>query len=103
MTVTITQTGIPSRSKMAGPCWIRIGATYASTAAREIDAVPGDIITAEGKLHVRRASGRSEELRETWQLRVTGSPADTAELTVTPYGQTVTAVMTGAVLVPGEA
>lgn len=98
-TVTITQTDSPSRSKMAGPCWIRIGSTYASTAPRALEAAPGSEITAEGKLEVRRAT-RTQALRKTWTLVVTGSDSDSAELTVTPYGQTVTALVTGVTLKP---
>lgn len=92
-TVTIRQTDSPSRSKQAGPCWIRIGDVYASTAARAVDASPGEHITAEGKAILRRATRISTE-RETWRLVVTGDPADTVTLTV-GSGQCVEAVVTG--------
>jgi hypothetical protein len=102
-TVTITQSDTPSRSKMAGPCWIRIGSVYASTNPREITSengkplLPGDTVTAEGKLNIRRVT-RTAVLRKSWKLHVTGNPDDSAELTVTPYGQTVTAIVTGVTL-----
>lgn len=92
--ITITQTDSPSRSKMAGPCWIAVDGTYASTKPRTVEADPGTIITVKGCLNVRRVT-RSEEVRKEWQLRVTGNPEDAVELTVTPYGQTVTAILTG--------
>jgi len=53
ITITITQTEAPSRSKMAGPCWIAIGDVYASTRPREITAERGGKITVTGKAILR--------------------------------------------------
>jgi hypothetical protein len=91
--ITITQTGAPSRSKQAGPCWIAIGGTYASTAPRTIDAAAGTAITVTGKAVLRRATRISTD-RETWTLYATGNPGDEVTLRV-GMGQYVEAVITG--------
>lgn len=97
--VTIRQTDTPSRSKLAGPCWIRLGdETYAATTDRHVTAEVGSIIEAHGKAVLRRASGKPSEQRRTWRLLVTGDPADTVELHTAQYGQAVSALVTGAVL-----
>lgn len=95
-TITITQTDSPSRSKMAGPCWIRIDdpETYASTKARSITADAGAKITVSGKAMLRRAT-RDQTERKDWTLWVTGNPEDTVTLRV-GHGQWVEAVITGA-------
>lgn len=93
-TITIRQTDTPSRSKMAGPCWIAIGETYAATRERSITATIGDVIEARGKAKLKRVS-RTDEQLFTWRLIVTGDPADTVELHTAQYGQRVSAVVTG--------
>jgi len=97
ITITITQTEAPSRSKMAGPCWIAIGDVYASTRPREITAERGGKITVTGKAILRRAT-RSTEERETWTLYATGNPDDTVTVGVGAgqrRGGEVQAVITG--------
>jgi hypothetical protein len=92
-TVTITETDSPSRSKMAGPCWIKIGETYASTKPREIEAAPGATITAEGKVTLRRATRNTTD-RQAWVLTVTGDQDDKVTLRL-GSPQAVQAVVTG--------
>jgi hypothetical protein len=100
--VTIRLTGQPSRSKMAGPCWIRIGtdhrsATYAAETERVVEAPKGSTIIAQAKVVLRRASKpRGEEDRAEWSLVVTGDPADTVRLSL-GSPQSVDAVLTGVV------
>lgn len=101
-TVTIRQTAEPSRSKMAGPCWIRIGtehqtATYAADLERTVEAPKGSTIVVEGKAVLRRASKpRGEEERGRWTLTVTGDPADTVTVSL-GSPQRIEAVLTGVV------
>jgi len=95
-TVTITQTASPSRSKMAGPCWIAIGDVYAGEKPRTITAASGDKITVTGKAQLRRKT-RSTVERQTWTLYATGDPADTVTVGVGTgqSGHEVQAVITG--------
>lgn len=93
--ITITQTDAPSRSKQAGPCWIAVGDTYASTAARTVQAgEPGSTVIVTGKAVLRRATRISTD-RETWTLYVTGNPDDKVTLQVGAGYQVVEAIVTG--------
>jgi hypothetical protein len=101
-TITITQTEAPSRSKQAGPCWIRLDGpgdpTYASTTNRTIAVPTGSAVTAEGKATLRRAT-RTTTDRGSWTLTATGNPDDTVTLAVPDYGtQVVVVEIRGAVL-----
>lgn len=97
-TVTIIETGAPSRSKQAGPCWIAVGDIYAATTPRAVDAEVGDIVTVTGKATLGRRSGGSDVARRSWDLRVTGDETDTVDLSV-GSPQSVDAHLTGVVRV----
>ena len=92
--ITITQTDSPSRSKMAGPCWIAIGDTYATESGRTITAEPGDTLTVTGKATLRRSS-RATTDRASWEIEGTGDPADVVTVSI-GSPQSVTATITGA-------
>lgn len=92
--ITIRQTEAPSRSKMAGPCWIAIDDTYASEKGRTVAAEVGEHLTVTGKLSVRKPSG-SKTLRGDWKIEVTGDPTDTATVGLWS-GQGIEATITGA-------
>lgn len=91
--ITITQTEAPSRSKMAGPCWIAIGDTYATESGRTITAEIGERLTVTGKAVLRRSSRTSTE-RSAWDVEVTGKPDDTVTVSL-GSPQSVTAKITG--------
>ncbi len=93
-TITITETGAPSRSKQAGPCWIAIDDTYASPSGREMSAQVGETLTVTGKATLRRST-RTDVTRRAWTLTVTGDPADVVRLSV-GSPQSVDAEITGA-------
>lgn len=93
MTITITQTDIPSRSKQAGPCWIAVEGTYASTTEKAIDIEVGAEIKVTGKVTLNRSTRVSTD-RKTWTVRVTGDPADTVTCRL-GSPQAVEAVITG--------
>ena len=91
-TVTILQTGSPSRSKQAGPCWVAVGDTYAATTVRSIETA-AETVTVTGKVTLRRSTRTSTE-RQTWTLAVTGDPADTLDLSI-GSPQSVDVTLTG--------
>lgn len=95
-TATITQTDSPSRSKMAGPCWIAAAGTYASTKTREISAEIGAHIQVTAKVELRRVT-RSTVERNMWTVVVTGRPTDTVTVRL-GSPQAVEARLTGVVL-----
>lgn len=98
-TITITQTDSPSRSKMAGPCWI--GIKDGKGAGQHLFATPSgkdyetekDTVTIVGSAAIRHAT-RIGKYRIEEALRVTGNPDDTVELTV-GSAQYVTVTITG--------
>lgn len=61
---------------MAGPCWIAVAGTYATTTGRELDLVRGTRVQVDAKVSLRRASGRSDVRRASWTAEVTGDPND---------------------------
>jgi hypothetical protein len=93
-TVTLTQTDAPSRSKQGGPCWIAIGDVYATTAGKQLDAEVGATLTIAGKCSLRRASGKVDVRRDTWDVTVTGDEADAVTVSL-GSPQAVTATITG--------
>ena len=95
-TISSTQIDSPSRSKMAGPCWVAIGGTYASTSGATIEAVVGQTLTVTAKVTLRRAT-RTDTQRASWTVRVTGDPADVAEVRL-GSPQAIAAEIRGAVL-----
>jgi hypothetical protein len=104
--ITVQQTGIPSRSKQAGPCWVAVHVPHkpASDETRTVYAnpavvtfeVPDDaLLRVSAKVTLRRAT-RAEVARREWTVRVTGSPDDRA---VCALGspQSIEATLTGVV------
>ena len=68
MTVTITETDRPSRSKGRGWAYLELEdgeRTFASTPGRSITIKAGDKVTCVHGVELRRASGRTDKLRET--------------------------------------
>jgi hypothetical protein len=98
--VTITQTASPSRSKMAGPCWIAISATgndiYASDKTKTVQWATGTAIHVNGRATLRRSTRATTE-RGSWTLYATGDPADTVTVGVGTgqCGREVQALLTG--------
>ncbi|WLP91448.1 hypothetical protein [Gordonia sp. NB41Y] len=97
MTVTIRQTGEPSRSKQAGPCWIRAftdtDPVYATTAPKELTPAVGTTLIVEGKVILKRATRTSTDRRR-WELTVTGRPEDTVAVSL-GSPQSIDALLTG--------
>lgn len=79
-TVTMTMIDSPSRSKMAGPCWIAAqpggDPVYATAAGRSLEAEAGTVVHFAGKAELRKASGRWDPIRRSWDLLVTGNAED---------------------------
>ena len=98
-TITITQTDSPSRSKMAGPCWIAIkdgnghgGHLFATPTGRDYETEE-DTVTIVGAAAIRHAT-RTGAYRIEETLRVTGNPDDKVRLQV-GSAQYVVALVTG--------
>jgi hypothetical protein len=92
-TITLTQTDSPSRSKMAGPCWIAIDGTYATESGRNIEAEVGKTLTVAGKVNLRRST-KTDTKRGSWTVVVTGDEADTVTVRL-GSPQAVEATITG--------
>lgn len=86
-TITLTQTDSPSRSKMAGPCWIAIkdgngpGSHLFATEAGKTYDTDKDTVTIVGAANIRHAT-RTGKYRIEETLRVTGNETDTVTLQV---------------------
>lgn len=99
--VTIRETERPSKSQVAGPCYIRIespaGPVYAQPTERHIyvPVGPAFFVTAEATL---RHATRIAIERASWTLVATGDPEDVVVLSV-GHPRAITAELTGARLI----
>lgn len=97
-TITLTETDRPSRSKQAGPCWVAIGSTYASSSGKSIEAEEGEILEVTAKVTVRRATKNTTD-RKSWRVQVTGNPDNVVHVKL-GSPQPVSAEISGVVLLP---
>lgn len=100
VTVTIRLTGMPSRSKQAGPCWVALldpdsgQRVYATTGGVSIEVPAGTLVQVAAKATLRRAT-RTAVQRDAWTVVATDDPDAREEVSV-GSPQSVDATITGA-------